>query len=209
MTFIFFLPNYKFVLVSCKISWFLNFHVSHLNQETFKLCLQNILNMSKTTRVYFGVLHMFCSNIIHDKNKTKQSLIWLSSRMRSHMRVRGLHRTVHERGVPRRGEQSPIENDSYKGYSPSKCTCNGITTNTHPSQMSHECHMSCMKCHHAHIPSHSPTPSHMYMPNVKTVTGITNDPCIEPSPAPLPNASANGQPIPSQSRLLSHIPKSM
>ena len=45
----------------------------------------------------------------------------------------------------------------------------------------HECHMSCMKLHHAHIPSHSLTPSHMHMPSVKTVTGITNDPCIEPS----------------------------
>ena len=43
--------------------------------------------------------------------------------------------------------------------------------------------MSCIKCHHAHIPSHSPTPSHMHMLSVKTVTGITNDPCIEPSPA--------------------------
>ena len=45
----------------------------------------------------------------------------------------------------------------------------------------HECHMSCMECHHAHIPSHSSTPSHMKKPSVKTVTGITNDPCIEPS----------------------------
>ena len=60
----------------------------------------------------------------------------------------------------------------------------------------HECHMSCMKCHHAHILSHSPTPSHMHMTSVKTVTGITNDPCIEPSLAPLPNAIANRQPIP-------------
>ena len=32
------------------------FHVSHLTHETFKLCLQNTLNMSKTTRVYFGML---------------------------------------------------------------------------------------------------------------------------------------------------------
>ena len=47
----------------------------------------------------------------------------------------------------------------------------------------HECHMSCMKCHHAQIPSHSSTPSHMHMLSVKTVTGITNDPCIEPLPA--------------------------
>ena len=47
----------------------------------------------------------------------------------------------------------------------------------------HECHISCMKCHHVQIPSHSLTPSHMHMPSVKAVTGITNDPCIEPSPA--------------------------
>ena len=32
------------------------FPVSHLTHETFNLCLQNTLNMSKTTRVYFGVL---------------------------------------------------------------------------------------------------------------------------------------------------------
>ena len=44
--------------MSCTFSGFLNFHVSHLNHETFKLCLQNILNMSKTTRVYFGVLQL-------------------------------------------------------------------------------------------------------------------------------------------------------
>ena len=35
--------------------------------------------------------------------------------------------------------------------------------------------MSCMKCHHAHIPSNSPTPSHMPMPTVTTVTSSTND----------------------------------
>ena len=32
------------------------FHVSYLTHETYKLRLQNTLNMSKTTRVYFGVL---------------------------------------------------------------------------------------------------------------------------------------------------------
>ena len=32
------------------------FPVSHLTHETVKLDLQNTLNMSKTTRVYFGVL---------------------------------------------------------------------------------------------------------------------------------------------------------
>ena len=35
--------------------------------------------------------------------------------------------------------------------------------------------MSCMRCHHAHILSHSPTPSHMHMPSVTTITGSTND----------------------------------
>ena len=32
------------------------FSVSHLTHETVKLCLQNTLNMSKMTRVYFGAL---------------------------------------------------------------------------------------------------------------------------------------------------------
>ena len=35
------------------------FPVSHLTYETVKLGLQNTLNMSKTTRVYFGVLHPY------------------------------------------------------------------------------------------------------------------------------------------------------
>ena len=61
MTSISFLTNYKFVLVSYKIFGFLNFHVSHLNYEKFKLCLQNTLNMPKTIRVYFGVLHPYNS----------------------------------------------------------------------------------------------------------------------------------------------------
>ena len=39
----------------------------------------------------------------------------------------------------------------------------------------HEYRMSCMKCLHAYIPSHSLTPSHMPMPSVTTVTGSTND----------------------------------
>ena len=44
--------------MSCTIFEFLNFHVSYLNYEKFNLCLQNTLNMSKTTRVYFGVLQV-------------------------------------------------------------------------------------------------------------------------------------------------------
>ena len=41
--------------------------------------------------------------------------------------------------------------------------------------------MSCMECLHAHILSHPPTPSHMPMLSVTTVTGGTNDTHI-PSP---------------------------
>ena len=48
--------------MSCKISGFLNFHVSHLKYEKFKLCLQNTLNTLKMTRLYFGVLHYRGSN---------------------------------------------------------------------------------------------------------------------------------------------------
>ena len=35
-----------------------HFHISHLTHETLKLHLQNTLNMSKTTRVHFGVLQL-------------------------------------------------------------------------------------------------------------------------------------------------------
>ena len=40
-------------LVNFRVS---SFPVSHLTHETVKLCLQNTINMSKMTRVYFGVL---------------------------------------------------------------------------------------------------------------------------------------------------------
>ena len=38
------------------------FHVSHLTHETFKSDLQNTLNISKTVRVYFGVLQRHLPN---------------------------------------------------------------------------------------------------------------------------------------------------
>ena len=41
------------------------FHVSHLTHEIFKLGLQNTLNMSKTTRVYFGVLQIQLHQPLH------------------------------------------------------------------------------------------------------------------------------------------------
>ena len=56
MTSISFLTNYKFVLVSCKIFGFLNFHVSHLNYENSNYAYKIPENMPKTIRVYFGVL---------------------------------------------------------------------------------------------------------------------------------------------------------
>ena len=46
--------------------------------------------------------------------------------------------------------------------------------------------MSCMECLPAHIPSHSPTLSHMPMSSVTTTTGSTNDTHI-PSPYRLTN----------------------
>ena len=45
------------------------FPVSHLTYETVKLGLQNTLNMSKTTRVYFGVLQ----SALPEEPKQKQS----------------------------------------------------------------------------------------------------------------------------------------
>ena len=52
-----FFTNDNIVLKSCTNFGYLNFHFSHLTYENFNLCLQNTLNLSKTTRVYFGVLH--------------------------------------------------------------------------------------------------------------------------------------------------------
>ena len=43
------------------------FPVSHLTHETVKLGLQNTLNMSKTTRVYFGVLHCTLGRALRTK----------------------------------------------------------------------------------------------------------------------------------------------
>ena len=48
----------QFTIVSLSFVTFRvsRFHVSYLTHETFKLGLQNTLNMSKTARVYFRVL---------------------------------------------------------------------------------------------------------------------------------------------------------
>ena len=52
---------FSLCLVNFRVS---RFCVSHLNHETFKLCLQNTLNMSKTTRVYFGELQLYPKHVI-------------------------------------------------------------------------------------------------------------------------------------------------
>ena len=52
--------------------------------------------------------------------------------------------------------------------------------------------MSCMECLPTHISSHSPTPSHMPMPSVTTITGSTNDTHI-PSPYWLTNTQCKCQ----------------
>ena len=72
--------------------------------------------------------------------------------------------------VPRRGEQCPVENNSYKGYSPPKCTCNAI------SYIQVKTYTFLLKClrakdenvtHPIPFPESSPSPSHMHMPSVK------------------------------------------
>ena len=79
--------------------------------------------------------------------------------------------------VPRQGEQCPVENNSYKGYSPPKCTCNAI------SHIQVKIYTFLLKClhvmdenetHHVPCPESSPTPSHMHMPSVKTVIYVTS-----------------------------------
>ena len=64
---------------------------------------------------------------------------------------------------PRQGEQYPVDEFSYKGYSPPKCTCNG--KHTHSSKIIHvptrtsTCHAPCLES--------SLTSSHMLSPCVK------------------------------------------
>ena len=75
--------------------------------------------------------------------------------------------------VTRWGEQCSIENNSYEGYSLSKCTCNAI------SHIQVKTYTFLLKCIHVmdenvtHLvpcPESSPTPSHMHMPSVRSMT---------------------------------------
>ena len=82
---------------------------------------------------------------------------------------------------------------SYKGYSPPKFSYNDQTNPyTSKGKCIHECRMSCMECLHAHIPSHSPTPSHMPMPIVTIIISSTNDTHI-PSPYQLTSTQCKFQ----------------
>ena len=80
----------------------------------------------------------------------------------------------------RRGEKCLIEKHSYKDYSPPKCTCNGtphiqVKTCTFLLKCLHV--MDENVTHPIPYPKSSPTPSHMHMPNVKLVSGVSpNDP---------------------------------
>ena len=84
--------------------------------------------------------------------------------------------------VPRRGEQCPVENNSYKSYSPSKCTCNVI------SHIQVKTYTFLLKCLHAMdenvthpvlCPESSPTPSHMHMPTMKTIIYVPSLPFFQ------------------------------
>ena len=74
--------------------------------------------------------------------------------------------------VPQRGEQCPVENNSYKGYSTPKCTCNAIS---HIQVKTYTFQLKCLHAmdenvtHHVPCPESSSTPSHMHMSSVKPV----------------------------------------
>ena len=74
------------------------------------------------------------------------------------------------------GRKGVLQNNSYKGYSPPKCICNAI------SHIQVKTYAFLLKCLHAMdenvthpvpCPESSPTPSHMHMPSVKTVIGVS------------------------------------
>ena len=74
--------------------------------------------------------------------------------------------------VSRRSEQCLVENNSYKGYSPPKCTYNAIS---HIQVKTYTFLLKCLHVmdenvtHPVPCPESSPTPSHMHMQSVKTV----------------------------------------
>ena len=74
--------------------------------------------------------------------------------------------------VQQRGEQCPVENNSYQSYSPPKCTCNAIS---HIQVKKYTFLLKCLHVmdenvtHPVPCPKSSSTPPHMHMPSVKTV----------------------------------------
>ena len=128
-----------------KISFY--YKTSHLHIQNWIKCLE------------FYELH----------NKAK---IWPSSQLRPQMCPPPSVPPAPVNVFPRRGEQCPVEEFSYKGYSPPRCTCNGKHTYIQVKICTFllEClhAMDENVTHPTLCPESSPTPSHMQMPSVKT-----------------------------------------
>ena len=110
------------------------------------------------------ILKLACSNIIY-KNVYQSHILAsfkITASKKHHPSLYHLHL-----------KYGPItENNSYKGYSPPKCTCNAI------SHIQVKTYTILLKCLHAMdenvthpvaCPESSLTPSHMHMPSVKTI----------------------------------------
>ena len=89
-------------LVNFRVS---RFHVSHLTHETFKLCLQNTLNMSKATRVYFGALQVgaACGN---DSSFTSKTDLSVTDGINSEHKQEQLQSTKDAGSARRHGQQT-------------------------------------------------------------------------------------------------------
>ena len=145
-------------------------HRAHLSMSTIYNYI-TIVHMSLLQHSYTEhILKLACSNIVY--KIFYQTTSWLPSKSRPQKRAILRCTTCTLNMVPRRGEQCPVENNFYKGYSPPKCKCNAIP------HIQVKPYTFLLKCLHAMdenvthpfpCPESSPTPSHMHMLSVKTV----------------------------------------
>ena len=113
-------------------------HVSYIethsyifNSQYTKIYIDYDHSLFDTKNIY---MFWFCLNIKQDKNKTKKNKAVFGSH--PICKSAAYTRPLPERGIPQRGEQSPVVIISYKGCSPPKCSCSD-QTHTHSSKNMH------------------------------------------------------------------------
>ena len=116
-------------------------HMSHISRPIPTYSIHNIQKYMIdynhnlfTVPFYTKKVYIFwlCSYIIQDKTK-QNKVVSDSHPICGSTACTG---AIPERGISRRGEQSPVVIIFYKGYSPPKCSCSN-QTHTHSSKNMH------------------------------------------------------------------------